>query len=178
MDEKRKRESKIKSMKNLMPISEVNKDPEKMRQRNSRAGKISAQRKKERANMANAFEILLSLGASGKTKEMLAAMGFADDEQTNAMAVVATIFSEAMSGDSKAQEMILEYGLKVSEDARKTKEAEARMLAIKKNTGDITVSSSDGDDGDVLIYLPQIEEIEEDPEEKNESIQTIPDKEE
>ena len=120
---------------------------------------VRRERKRQRTELKEAMSILLSLPATGKVKDMLHALGYEDNEQVNASAIVATLFAMAMNGDSKAMELVLDYGFKVSEDERKTRESNARISAMEKNGVDVSVNSSE-DDGGVVIYLPKIEEEE------------------
>ena len=110
----------------------------------------------KKKTLKEAMSLVLELPATGNTKEMLVSLGCNDDEQTNASAIAATLFAMAMRGDTKAMELVLDYGFKVSEDERKTKESDARISAMAKNGVDISVNSGN-DDGGVVIYLPALE---------------------
>lgn len=112
--------------------------------------------RKKKADMKEAIDLLLSMKARGTTKQVLEGLGYDEEEQTNANAIAATLFSMGMDGDHKALDTLLTYVLAVKEDDRKTKESEARIAAMGVGTAS-AVTSSDDDDGDVIIYLPQIE---------------------
>ena len=120
----------------------------------------SIQRKKD---IKRAMEALLEMPATGKTKALLNELGYDADDQNNAAAIVATLYSKALMGDSKALELILDYSFKVAEDIRKTRESEARISAMATKGVDITVESGDGSDGGVVIYLPEGEKEDEEP---------------
>ena len=142
---------------NLKPIKKGQRTPEEQRAFASAGGKACQKARRERASMRKAMEAILNMKATGSVKQMLAQIGYTDDEQTNANAVAATIYAMALKGDTKALEMLVNYAFQVSDDDRKTKESDARISAMEKNGVDISVNSG-GDDGGVVIYLPAIEE--------------------
>lgn len=124
---------------------------------NGRKGGIaSGIARRRKADMKEAIDMLLSMKANGSTKAVLENLGYAEEDQTNANAIAATLFSMGMDGDHKALDTLLTYVLAVKEDDRKTRESEARIAAMGVGTAS-AVTSSDDDDGDVIIYLPQIE---------------------
>lgn len=144
-----------KQNKNLRSLGELSKEE---RTEIARKGnKASLEARRRNADIKDAMKALMGMKAQGRSKELLAEMGYEDDEQLNANAIVAKLYSMAMAGNSKAMEMFLDYFFKANEDERKTKESNARVDAIKKNMGDLSVNSQDDDDGGVVIYLPEIE---------------------
>lgn len=122
-----------------------------------RGNEVKAEKRQRTEELKEAMATMLSLPAIGKVKDMLAALGYREEDQVNASAVAATLFALAMKGDMKAMEIILDYGFRVSDDERKNKEADARISAMAKNGVDVSVSS-EGEDGGVVIYLPAIED--------------------
>lgn len=140
--------------------------PEERKRIASMGGKASAEKRWKDVDLRYAMNTLMGMRATGKAKQMLDDMGYSLDDQQNANAVAAKLFSMALNGNPKAMEMLLEYFFKQSEDDRKTKESNARIDALKKNGVDISVDSKDDDDGGVVIYLPEIEKEEQ--EEKKE----------
>ena len=125
-----------------------------------KAGIASGKARKEKGAMKRAIEKLFSMEPKGDVKEKLMALGYDPGNVNNADALVSTLFAMAMKGDKRAAEMLMQYVLQVSEDDRKTEESNARVSAIKENTGDMEVKSDDGEDGGLVIYLPQIDEEE------------------
>ena len=125
-----------------------------MGRRGGLASRENARRKKE---LKEAMALMLSLPAVGRGGDMLKELGYDPEDQTNASVVAAKLFQMAAGGDIKAMELVLDYGFKVSDDDRKTREANARISAMEKNGVDVSVNST-GEEGGVVIYLPAIEE--------------------
>lgn len=123
---------------------------------------------KRKNELKEAMSLMLSLPATGKINDMLAAFGYEEGQRINASAVAATLFAMAMHGDMKAMEIILDYGFRISDDERKTKESDARISAMQTNGVNMTVNSGD-DDGGVVIYLPALEVVDEVVEEAKET---------
>ena len=124
----------------------------------ARRGNAAKAAKRQRTEeLKEAMATMLALPATGKIKDMLTALGYQEEDQVNASAVAATLFALAMKGEMKAMEIILDYGFRVSDDERKTKEADARISAMAKNGVDVSVNSG-GEEGGVVIYLPAIED--------------------
>lgn len=126
--------------------------------KNGRKGGIaSGKARREKNAIKRAMESLMEMPVNGKVKDMMKGLGYSDDDMTCGGAVVATLWSKAILGDMKALEMLMNYFFQASEDERKTKESNARIEALATKGVDITVESGDGDDGGVVIYLPEIE---------------------
>ncbi len=102
----------------------------------------------------------------GKIKAALIQIGYDPRDITNADALMSTLMSMAIRGNTKAMEMILNYQFLLSEDERKNLESAARIAAMKQNKEGIQVQSGDDEDGGVVIYLPALEEEEKAEEEK------------
>lgn len=150
--------------KNLRKFSTMSKD--ELKEISRRGGVASGESKRKAADIRRAMNELMKMPAKGRAKEIAEDGGFVGDEQTNANAVAMKLFNMAIAGNSKAMEMLFDYFFKANEDERKTRESNARIDALKKNGVDISVNSSDGDDGGVVIYLPEIEKEEEKGEEE------------
>lgn len=140
----------------LKPFKKGARSAEEQKKLASLGGKASAEARRRRRELRKAMQEIMEMPVTGKTKESLAKLGFSEENQTYADGVAATLMSMALNGNMKAMEMVLEYGFKVSEDERKTKESNARIDALAKNGVDITVQSGD-EDGGVVIYLPEVE---------------------
>ncbi len=148
--------------KNLRSLGEVSKAE---RSEICRKGGIaSGEARRRKADIRKAMNELMSMPAVGRAKELVKDAGYTEDEQVNANAVATKLFQMALGGNQRAMELLIDYFFKASEDDRKAKESQARIDAMKKNMGDLTVNSQDEDDGGVVIYLPEIEKEEEDPE--------------
>jgi hypothetical protein len=128
-------------------------------ERGRKGGINSGISRRRKADMRESLEQMLSMRASGSTRELLEKLGYAEEDQTNANAIAATLLSLGLEGDHKALDTLLNYVLAVKEDDRKTRESEARIMAMQGGVPS-AVTSSDDEDGDVVIYLPKIEEEE------------------
>ena len=127
-----------------------------------KGGIASGEARRRNADIRKAMAELLKMPATGRAKELVDSMEFTDEEKVNANALVAKLFNMAIAGNQRAMELIMDYTFKVSDDERKTKESAARIKALAKNGVDVSVESKDGDDGGVIIYLPEIEKEPED----------------
>ena len=136
-------------------------------QRTGRLGGIkSGEKRRERATFKKALEKALNGTPKGKIKAALIQIGYDPRDITNADALMSTLMSMAIRGNTKAMEMILNYQFLLSEDERKNLESAARIAAMKQNKEGIQVQSGDDEDGGVVIYLPALEEEEKAEEEK------------
>ena len=125
-----------------------------------KGGIASGEARRRNADIKKAMAELLKMPATGRAKELVDSMEYTDEEKVNANALVAKLFSMAIAGNQRAMELIMDYTFKVSDDERKTKESDARIKALAKNGVDVSVESKDGDDGGVVIYLPEIDKEE------------------
>lgn len=117
---------------------------------------------------------------SSQQKAVLKQLGFMDEECINMNSFVAMLYAKAMKGDVRAADLLVTLGgytgdeiRKDSEEARKKLESEARIRMMEAESSQMNITSDDGDDGSVVIYLPKIEEENEEDngdtgEEKNE----------
>ena len=147
---------------NLMPIREVNarKTPEERKESARKAGLASGAKKRQKADLFRTMDMVMSKPVTGKPKELLESMGYTGDELSMETAILATLAVQAVKGDKKASEILLNYRLQMKENDRKDEESKARIQAMGQNTEPVQVSSDDDDDGGVVIYLPKIEEPE------------------
>lgn len=139
---------------------------EEAKERGAKGGIASGEARRKKADILRSIDLLLGMPAEGSVREKLIEMGYAEEELTNANAIVATLFAKGiMQGDQKAIETLINYAFQASDDERKTRESDARVAVMQGQT-DIAVTSKDDDDGDVVIYLPKIEGEDETPDEQ------------
>ena len=124
----------------------------------SKAGKASVRAKRQKADLFKMMDTVMSKPVVGKPKELLEQIGYTDEEMTTGAAILVTLAVQAMKGDKKAAEILLNYQAQMNENTRKDEESKARIKAMGQNTDNVQVSSDDDDDGGVVIYLPKIEE--------------------
>lgn len=149
----------MKNTSGLIPYKKGDKavSTEIQKARGSKGGKKSGEVRRNKRALREAMKTILEMPTAGKTKELLISLGYNPDDQSNADAIAATLFSDAMLGDKKSMEMLLQFFFQANDDERKTAESNARVQAMAKNGVDVSVQSGD-DDGGVVIYLPKIEE--------------------
>lgn len=90
------------------PSKSFNKiDKEEARKIQSMGGKASSKVRRERKAMKEQLEILLSLPLQNKKlKSQIAELGIEDTEINNQMAIIISLYQEAMKGNTKAWELI------------------------------------------------------------------------
>ena len=124
--------------------------------KNGRLGGIaSGKARHEKMTMQKALGLIEELPVQGKTKNMLKALGVPEEQQIGCVAMAATMYSMIMKGDRVIIEKYLDYLLKHEENDRKFAESKARIEALVN--GEVSVESTDDDEGRVQIYLPAIE---------------------
>ena len=123
-----------------------------------KAGKASAESRRRKITMDEAFYNVINKAVKGDIAKHMKSAGFEPEEIDNAHAVLMTLLTLAVDGDKDAIKMVLEYQKSLTEDARKSEESKARIESMRATMGnDMSVSSNDGDDGGVVIYLPEID---------------------
>lgn len=162
---RKKSEASIEANKNnLDPV----RTKEEARKRGRNGGIKSGEVRRAKKNLQQTVKMLMEMPAVGSTKASLKQLGMPEDEQTNMAAFVTKLYVMALGGNLKAGEMLAEFGglsqeevRKDNDDKRKEEESKARVAAIQANLGnDLSISSGD-DDGDVIIYVPNLGAIKE-----------------
>ncbi len=102
--------------------------------------------------------------ADAKTKQELISFGYVEDECININAFISRLFSLTMKGNMRAAELLVTLGgltgeevRKNAEEERKARESEARIKMMVASAGKEMSLSSTGEEGSVVIYLPEIE---------------------
>lgn len=147
---------------NLITPQELNArfTPEQRSENAKKANRASVKKRREKADLFRTMDMVMSKPVTGKPKELLESMGYTGDELSMETAILATLAVQAVKGDKKASEILLNYRLQMKENDRKDEESKARIQAMGQNTEPVQISSDDDDDGGVVIYLPKIEEPE------------------
>lgn len=140
--------------------------PEEARERGRAGGKKSGEARRKKRDAKGAIRLMLEMPAIGNIKENLAKLGVTEEDQTNMMAMVIRMFQKVINeADANAWRLLMEYGGYNVDQELKDKERLARIEAIKKSEGATSITSGDwgedGDGGDVVIYMPEIETEEE-----------------
>lgn len=153
--------------------------PEKAREYGRRGGVKSGEKKRQQITLDKAFYAVMSKSVRGNLKGVMTRAGYGEDELSNAHGIFKVLCDMAIEGDKDAVKILVDYQKSLMEDLRKSEESKARIESMKANAGtsDINITSTDDDDGGVVIYLPKIEEDEpddEEPEEKPEEAEESP----
>ncbi len=131
-----------------------------------KGGTAAAKTRSIKISMDEAFMSVMGKQVGGTIKQVLENNGYDAEELDNAHAVMATLVALAIKdGDLQAIKILLDYSQSITEEARKSEESKARIESIKANMGaNLSVNSTDDEDGGVVIYLPKIEDDEDESE--------------
>lgn len=143
---------------NLNPV----RTEEEAKEKGRRGGIKSGESRRKKREAKDAIRLLLDLAAKGNLELNLKQLGVEENDRTNMMAVTARLFSKAMEGDVNAYRTLMEYGGFNPDQKLKDQERQARIEAIEKSGGAGAITSGDwgedGDGGDVIIYMPELDD--------------------
>lgn len=139
---------------NLRPV----KTTDEARARGSAGGKKSAAVKRRKKELREATAFLMSLPTSYEdVKEEMRLLGIVDDEMTNQMAILVSMFKRAVQGDVKAAVFIKEaLGDDQAEQERKRKyelELKKSELEIKKLEKQIEMGDNPDEGMPIIINV-------------------------
>ena len=102
------------------------------------------------------------MAAQGNLDKNLKQLGFEEEDRTNMNALMARMFTKAMSGDVTAFKALMDYGGFHPDQKLRDKERAERIEALKRQGEDLLPADIDADTGeddveDVLVYLPENE---------------------
>ena len=145
---------------NLISPQELNArlTPEERSANAKKANAASHKSKRQKADLFKAMDLVMSKPVVGKPKEMLEAVGYKEEELTTGNAILVTLAEQAIKGDRKAAEILLNYQAQILENDRKNEESKARIKAMGQPTDQVQINSDDDGDGGVVIYLPKIDD--------------------
>lgn len=134
---------------------------EEARKRGSKGGKKSGEVRRAKRDAKSSIRYLLDLAAKDNLDKNLEKLGAAEEERTNMQALNARIFTMAMSGNLEAYKALMEFGGYSPDQDLKDEERRARIKAIAEGgRADAIVSGGeDGEGGNVVIYMPQLDEL-------------------
>ena len=138
---------------NLKPVRTT----DEAKKRGAAGGKKSGAARRRKRDAKQAISLLLDMAAKDNLDKNLKKLGFEEEDRTNMNALMARIFTKAMSGDVAAFKALMDYGGFHPDQKLKDKEKAARIKALED--GDLTPGGgdlSDDEEGeDVVIYLPE-----------------------
>lgn len=141
---------------NLHPVS----TKEEAKKRGAAGGKKSGEARRRKRDARQSISLLLNMAASGKLEENLAQLGFDEEDRTNMNALMARMFTKAMSGDVAAFKALMDYGGYHPDQKLKDRERRAHIASMEASARDSGISAlaDDADDEsaeDTIIYLPE-----------------------
>lgn len=146
---------------NLKPYKKGELSSEEAKRRGKLGAAKSAEVRRAKRDAKSAIGYLLNLAAKGNLDKNLKDLGADEEERTNMQALQARIFTMAMSGNLEAYKALMEYGGFAPDQSLKDEERKARIKAISEGgRADAIVSGGeDGEGGNVVIYMPQLDEL-------------------
>ena len=138
---------------NLKPVRTT----DEAKKRGAAGGKKSGAARRRKRDAKQAISLLLDMAAKDNLDKHLKKLGFEEEDRTNMNALMARIFTKAMSGDVAAFKALMDYGGFHPDQKLKDKERAARIKALED--GDLPPGGGDLPDDeegeDVVIYLPE-----------------------
>jgi hypothetical protein len=146
---------------NLKPYQKGELSSEEAKRRGSKGGKKSGEVRRAKRDAKSSIRYLLDLAAKDNLDTNLKKLGAAEEERTNMQALNARIFTMAMSGNLDAYKALMDYGGFAPDQNLKDEERRARIQAIVDGgRADAIVSGGeDGESGNVVIYMPKLDEL-------------------
>ena len=135
---------------------------EEAKRRGANGGKKSGIARRKKRDAKQAISLLLDMAAQGNLDKNLKQLGFEEEDRTNMNALMARMFTKAMSGDVTAFKALMDYGGFHPDQKLRDKERAERIEALKRQGEDLLPADIDADTGeddveDVLVYLPENE---------------------
>lgn len=136
---------------NLRPV----RSKEEAKKRGAAGGKKSGETRRKKRDAKQAISLLLGMAAKDNLEKNLKQLGYDTEDLTNMNALMARMFTKAMSGDVAAFKALMDYGGFHPDQKLRDQEREARIRALDDDGYPDTGGDLEEDDGeDVHIYLP------------------------
>ena len=142
---------------NLDPV----RTKEEARRRGRNGGIKSGETRRKKRDAKQAVKLLLDMAASENLEKNLKKLGYEECDLTNMNALMARMFTEAMTGNVNAFKALMDYGGFHPDQKLKDKEREVRIDRLQNPDKYATVNPLDllddeeGETEDVVIYLPE-----------------------
>lgn len=136
---------------NLQPV----RTKEEAKKRGAAGGKKSGIARRKKRNARQAISLLLDMAAKDNLDKNLRTLGYEEEDRTNMNALMARMFTQAMSGDVNAFKAIMDYGGFHPDQKAKDAESKARLKEMQYRKDSTSDASETIDDEEVIrIYLP------------------------
>lgn len=136
---------------NLKPV----RSKDEAKKRGTVGGKKSGETRRKKRDAKQAISLLLNMAARDNLEKNLKQLGYDVEDLTNMNALMARMFTKAMSGDVTAFKVLMDYGGFHPDQKLRDKERETRIRALDDDGYPSGGADSDDDDReDVHIYLP------------------------
>lgn len=134
---------------NLVPVQ----SSEEARIRGRNGGIKSGETRRAKKQMRELARMFLDMKTTENVANNLAKFGIQESDQTNMMALLVSLYTNAMNGNIQAFRTLMEYAGMNPNQELLDMELESRIEAIEmRQEGDDFVEV--GEDDDVIIYLP------------------------
>lgn len=135
---------------NFLPV----RTSEEARERGRNGGIKSGESRRAKKQLRELARMFLDMKPTANIASNLSKLGIPETDQTNMMAMLASLYTQAMSGNVQAFRAYMEYAGMTPNQELHDIELEAKLRAIElKAEAEENMSELSCDD-DVLIYLP------------------------
>lgn len=135
---------------NLKPV----RTKEEAKKRGSVGGKKSGDSRRKKRDVRQAISLLLNMAAKENIEKNLKQLGYNVEDLTNMNALMARLFTKAMTGDVAAFKALMDYGGFHPDQELRDKERRTRIAALEVD-GECPDQNDDKKDAeDIVIYLP------------------------
>lgn len=135
---------------NLKPV----RTKDEAKKRGAAGGKKSGDSRRKKRDAKQAISLLLNMAAKENIEKNLKQLGYNAEDLTNMNALMARLFTKAMTGDVAAFKALMDYGGFHPDQELRDKERRARITALEDGGGYPDPDGDDEDKEDVIIYLP------------------------
>ena len=135
---------------NLKPV----RSKDEAKKRGAAGGKKSGETRRKKRDAKQAISLLLGMAAKDNLEKNLKQLGYDVEDLTNMNALMARMFTKAMSGDVAAFKALMDYGGFHPDQKLRDQEREARIRALDDGYPSGAEDPEDDDREDVHIYLP------------------------
>lgn len=127
---------------------------EEARERGRAGGIKSGETRRHKKQMRDLARMFLEMRPTDNVASNLSKLGVKESDQTNMMAMLASLYTQAMGGNVAAFRAYMEYaGMTPNQELRDIElEVKMRMIELRAET-EAGIGEVSGDD-DVMIYLP------------------------
>lgn len=137
---------------NMRPV----RTPEEAKEKGRRGGIASGAARRKKRDMQRAAKLLLDMPIKfDSVSKQLKGMGIAEEDLTNQMAIIVSMYKEAMSGNVRAAEFLRDtVGGDAADNARKAKtRLDKERLKLEKQRLEMNAGKDDGDGLPTIVNI-------------------------